>query len=93
MGGKKWVSDSSLNWLLSAYIYLLSQIVIYNCLKWNFFTMFCVIFNLLFGQVLKTECNQIKYQLGINVHIQSKHTPVIGTHSCYEMGCESRTMG
>ena len=33
-------------------------------------------------------------QLGFNVHIQSKllyHTPVMGTHSSYQLGCLSRT--
>ena len=31
-----------------------------------------------------------------NVHIQSKllqHTPVMGTHSSYQLGCQSRTDG
>ena len=35
-------------------------------------------------------------QLGFNVHIQSKllqHTPVMGTHSSYQLGYLSRTEG
>ena len=34
--------------------------------------------------------------LGFDVHIQSKlleHTPVMGTHSSYQLGCLSRTEG
>ena len=35
-------------------------------------------------------------QLGFNMHINRKplqHTPVLGTHSSYELGCLSRTVG
>ena len=38
----------------------------------------------------------ISIQLVFKVHIQSRrlyHRPVIGTHSGYELGCVSRTVG
>ena len=35
---------------------------------------------------------KVQFIIGFNVHIQKKHTPVMGTHYFYQVGCLTRTV-